>query len=206
MVMKRLRQWPWFSKEKPYYGRITDVKSYVQKSYQEEPKLVEVLRLPLTPRLMVNAFGRAKACSLMAIDHIMGYDTGVEDDATRRAKINAMARRCLYFPGRGTPVATMGILWRLMGYRVRASFVLRFSRMERELKAGRPFILNLAWGDYPAHTVTVIGYQKWQVGGKELPFLIVADGWSASDRYIDFRAMKAWGTGTVANVFYGRLT
>ena len=57
----------------------------------------------------------------------------------------------------------------------------------------QPALLNIAFGFYRRHTVALVGYQIWQSTGSGRPrnrlFLKVFDGWSRSERLIDFTAI-----------------
>ncbi|NLY09532.1 MAG: hypothetical protein GXZ11_06505 [Tissierellia bacterium] len=195
---------PLFQRRGPAYGRISNIREYLLYSYKNEGTLIEENILDFTPRHMHDWYGKAKACSLMAIDMIIGYHENEEDNEERRRKIIKRAKKFLYFDWRGTPVWAVPMIWRGLGYKVRHSMIVDFNEMKRELDAGYPFIMNLAWGDYPAHTITIIGYQIWEIGFRKVKVLVVADGWSNRIRYIDYNAMTSISRGTLASIVFGR--
>ncbi|MDR0812600.1 MAG: C39 family peptidase [Oscillospiraceae bacterium] len=62
-----------------------------------------------------------------------------------------------------------------------------------EIDAGRPVLLNITFGDYSDHTVTVIGYEIYtdNTGALKHSFLKVWDGWSSETRYIDYNLFSS---------------
>lgn len=73
-----------------------------------------------------------------------------------------------------------------------------------ELTARRPFLMNIARGDYARHTVLVTGYESWRAdgdAGTERHLLIVHDGWSDEPRLLDYTAfMRDLRSGIIASV------
>ena len=80
---------------------------------------------------------------------------------------------------------------RLPAIRGRSRYVRRFATIRREVDAGRPVLLNLSFGDYPGHTVTITGYCIYRsVRGRKRVFLRTVDGWSDRPSYIDWHRAK----------------
>ena len=69
-------------------------------------------------------------------------------------------------------------------------YVWDFNTVKKEIDAGNPLLFNIAFGYYEDHTVTVIGYSEFSRGTgifKETKkFIKVYDGWTNSNRYIDY--------------------
>ncbi len=65
--------------------------------------------------------------------------------------------------------------------------------IRREIDAARPAVLNITFGPYRFHSVTVAGYRTWQQKTthdiREKLFVKVFDGWTNEVRTIDFSAM-----------------
>lgn len=66
------------------------------------------------------------------------------------------------------------------------TYLWDFSTFTKEIDAGRPVLLNISFGYYADHTVTVVGYSEFKRGNEIRRFLKVYDGWTTSDRYIDY--------------------
>ncbi len=73
----------------------------------------------------------------------------------------------------------------------RSRYVRRLATLRRELDAGRPALLNIAFGDYPGHTVTIAGYRAYrgQHGAVRL-YLRTIDGWRDAPSYIDWHRAR----------------
>lgn len=67
-------------------------------------------------------------------------------------------------------------------------------RMLRLTGQNQPYLMNIAFGHYGFHTVTVTGCQLWQrkAAGRESRRLLlqVQDGWTTTPRYLDVSAMR----------------
>ncbi len=76
----------------------------------------------------------------------------------------------------------------------RSYIMAGWRRMVRLIEHNLPYLLNIAFGHYGFHTVTVTGCQLWQrkaAGRKGRRLLLqVQDGWSVTPRYLDVRAMR----------------
>jgi len=120
-------------------------------------------------------------------------------------QIESVAARHGYRPKRGrtNPLRIGSIvrqlfhLYQLQGQAGSALF-LSAHQISRELDAGRPVLMNLAFGHYHRHTVTVMGYQLWQdstqqTNHRQRHLWQVHDGWSETVRFIDHWALtRPW--------------
>jgi hypothetical protein len=162
-------------------------------------------------------------CSITALAFVFAYHrrnspqlTLPGDIQVLFAQLEKLATHHGYSPtkGRTNPLRISGLVraaWRQFGCRGRSRSVLQAGRrlMIREIDHNRPALLNIAFGYYRRHTVTLVGYQVWQKGGpakspqhlpsqfsqlrpsksSEITLLKVFDGWSRTVRYIDFSAL-----------------
>lgn len=116
--------------------------------------------------------------------------------------IRAMAVRHGYDPGRSglfydlfvyTPFAIGPMAseaWLLFGYprgNGRSRYLRRLHHLRNSLDNSRPALLNLSFGDYPSHTITVTGYRTYiRSGSRPRWYLRVFDGWCQHVRYLDW--------------------
>lgn len=120
-------------------------------------------------------------------------------------QVESIAARHGYRPKRGrtNPLRIGSIvrhlfhLYQLQG-QAGSTLFLSARQISRELDAGRPVLMNLAFGHYHRHTVTVVGYQLWQDSTRQTKhrqrhLWQVHDGWSEAVRFIDHWALtRPW--------------
>ena len=84
--------------------------------------------------------------------------------------------------------------WQAFGYEHGSGknrYVGRLRHIRAHLDMGMPVLLNLAFGDYPSHTLTVTGYRVYvRAGRRYRVYLRVFDGWSPETRYIDWTGAR----------------
>lgn len=190
------------------YAGITDPIAYVNDRYQPGWRLVEEERMLGVPALLQRAFENGRnSCTLTSITAIFsfyreqGYDAIPDDVVTLQRDVRAIALRHAFTDERGTPpiriAAIIREVWRYYGYTGRGSsrYVWTWRTFHREFKARSPFILNMANGYYKNHSVTGIGYLRFEKNGSpDVILLEVFDNRAASVRYIDFNAFNRWGS------------
>ncbi len=83
--------------------------------------------------------------------------------------------------------------WKRFGYESSKSNNIYFRRLKtikNSIDDMNPALLNIAWGDYKGHTVTVTGYRVFSSSREhcdDRTFVQVYDGWSEDIRYIDWK-------------------
>ncbi|MDD2458181.1 MAG: hypothetical protein PHQ83_06725 [Eubacteriales bacterium] len=120
-------------------------------------------------------------------------------------QIESVASHHGYRPKRGrtNPLRIGSIarhLFRLYHLQGQAGSTLFLSARKicHELDHARPVLMNLAFGHYRRHTVTIVGYQIWrdtikQPSNRQRVFWLVHDGWSQDVRFIDHWALtRPW--------------
>ncbi len=66
-------------------------------------------------------------------------------------------------------------------------YFFKRSSILSELRKNRPVLLNISFGDYANHTVTVVGCRIYhKEGAADRLFLAVYDGWARRLRYLDW--------------------
>ncbi|WP_010244117.1 C39 family peptidase [Acetivibrio cellulolyticus] len=87
-------------------------------------------------------------------------------------------------------------VWKKYGYTGSGSSLYVFTRgnFTYEIDKNRPALLNISFGYYGNHTVSMVGYRRYTkkniLGGEsEILFLKVYDNWTTDTRYIDYDAI-----------------
>ena len=114
---------------------------------------------------------------------------------------------------RGTPFITIRKIFHevLKKFKLPKAYVkygknlgFTFKTIQKELGKGNPLILSLnddGRDYYENHSITVIGYEIYKCGSKEIIMLAVQDNWYKSVGYVDFDKMSA-----VSSVHYSGTT
>lgn len=83
--------------------------------------------------------------------------------------------------------------WREFGYSDGGgnnSYFEKLKTIKKNIDNSTPLLLNLTFGDYPGHTVSVTGYKVFSKKGEgDLNFIQIYDGWSETVRYIDWKGL-----------------
>lgn len=83
--------------------------------------------------------------------------------------------------------------WKEFGYTEgygNNSYFLKLRTIKKNIDNSNPLLLNITFGDYSGHTVSVVGYKIFtKAGQKDLNFIQIFDGWSETVRYIDWKRL-----------------
>lgn len=82
--------------------------------------------------------------------------------------------------------------WKAFGYEKgegNNSYLHKLRTIRSNIDSSSPMLLNITYGDYKGHTVSVIGYKVFSKEGKDIPFVQIFDGWSKTVRYIDWKRL-----------------
>ena len=81
--------------------------------------------------------------------------------------------------------------WKAFGYfngGSNNSYLGKLGTIESNIDNSCPLLLNITYGDYKGHTVSVIGYKVFSKEcEKNITFVQIYDGWSDAVRYIDWK-------------------
>ncbi|TCI25894.1 hypothetical protein EVJ30_13540 [Exiguobacterium sp. SH5S13] len=193
---------------KKSYAGIIDPEAYMNDRYHGHWTLTSKQHIDGVPVLLQKAFNGGKNnCTLTSMTAIFRYyhDHGypnIPDDVfqlQQDAREIALAHQ--FKDEKGTPPTRISAivtkLWSRYGYDGHGSsrYLWKWSTFEREMSAGRPFILNMANGFYKNHSVTGIGYMIFKKPGfPDVVLLEVLDNRSQNIRYIDFNEFNFWGS------------
>jgi len=195
------------------YGGIEYLDRYIEIEYgegweQKTGKYIEGI-----PNFKQDSFGPGNQnnCTLASITRIMKYysDMGLNEIPSDIQDIYSTVREIGvehgYEPGKSglfrdlfiyTPFEIKTMVretWNKFGYAGSKSSNYYFRKLniiKINIDEMNPVLLNIAFGDYRGHTVTVIGYKVFgsnRVHQSDLSFVMVLDGWSEKIRYIDWK-------------------
>lgn len=170
---------------------------------------VPLLISPAPPALLIRDIRKGRGgCSLTALTSLFTWlrQTGItmalpEAPDALYDTISQIAAGHGFRPasGRTNPFRLASIIRRIW-HRIgqpgsgRSYLMAGPRRMERLIRQNHPYLMNIAFGHYGFHTITVTGCQLWQrkaAGRKSRRLLLqVQDGWSATPRYLDVEAMR----------------
>lgn len=202
------------------YGGIADPDLYVSGVCGAGMKLVREVRVPEVPSFTMNEFeASAPNCVPTAVTRIaawlLGYPADACTDAEKKLYERIRGIACLhgYDPGgkglwyelvRYPPWCIDNILQQALrscaGPTVRAKsryLFLRAQIADRLARCGRPMLLNIAFGDYPGHTVTLVGFREYRDASARRTRLLaeVRDGWRPDALWIDLQRMPPFDAG-----------
>lgn len=146
-------------------------------------------------------------CTLVALCNIMqhyakeDYPMISKDIMERYKVVRKQAALCGYDGKKGIPVYKnrkfANLFCRAMfakkQIKARARYLISKRRAIASIDANQPFLLSLASGYYFDHTVAVYGYANYTNNrtGKTYTFLMLADGWHDSCRYLAWTHTRA---------------
>lgn len=61
-----------------------------------------------------------------------------------------------------------------------------YNPVKKEIDKRHPLIMNIAFGKYQGHTVTVSGYKIFKFKNMKIKFIELFDGWSKNVSYLDY--------------------
>lgn len=208
-LQKRLKSYPGQLRG---YALTEPIEAYLVARYGESWQRVNQVTIDaIGPPLLMEDFRPGIGCctitALTAVFSLIQKSQEIpllpRDERLLFDQIEALAARHGYRPKRGrtNPLrigAIVRALFRRFGMSGQAGSVLCLPahQIRRELDAGWPVLLNIAFGYYHRHTVAVVGYQLWQSVGPDAQvrrqnlLWLVQDGWSREVRLIDHRAFS----------------
>jgi hypothetical protein len=173
--------------------------------------------------LMSSFTNNSNHCVITALTYVFDYHrrnngkTAIPSNIqTLFNDIKTVATANGYTPTGGTPPTKIDNIikdvWTKYGYSGTGSSVYVFSEstFKTEIDNNRPALLNISFGYYGNHTVTMIGYLVYSkstfLGSTERFFMRVNDGWTTSVRYIDYDAITNPFSGDFSTLSISRIT
>lgn len=194
------------------YGGIEDTKKYVDGKYGFGWTESKAVSIPGIASFMQSEFERnSNNCTLASITRIMKYysDRGYSDIPPDIKEIYKIVREIGvehgYDPKKTGLLRDLFVYtpwdidnmvkdtWKAFGYAKGDGdndYVCKLKTIKSNINNSSPLLLNITFGDYKGHTVSVIGYKVFsKEGEKNITFVQIFDGWSDTVRYIDWKKL-----------------
>lgn len=194
------------------YGGIVDTTMYVNATFGSgwiEAETVSITGIAGFAQQELEEY--ANNCTLASITRIMKYysDRGYANIPSDIKEIYTEVRKIGvahgYDPKKNSILRDLFVYtpwdidnmvrdtWRAFGYTNgdgRNSYFLKLNTLKSNINNSNPLLLNITYGDYKGHTVSVIGYKVFsKEGEKDITLVQIFDGWSETVRYIDWKKL-----------------
>ncbi|MBL7574714.1 Peptidase_C39 like family protein [Peptoniphilus asaccharolyticus DSM 20463] len=177
------------------YEVVDYLYGYITKNYSGAV-LVEENSLDL-PNFLQNEFKQPnKNCSIVSITRVISYYQDYFSNISEQEifdQVFTIAKSYGFSDAIGTlPVKIDDIMkdyFRFYGIKIKAKgkyFSNFYNPVKSEIDKGRPLLMNIAFGEYHNHTVTITGYKIFKFKGMNIKFIEVIDGWRKTKTYIDY--------------------
>ena len=82
------------------------------------------------------------------------------------------------------------------------TYTWTYSTYTTEVTNNRPALINITFGYYADHSVTLVGYRTYTKSlSTDKGFLKVYDGWTTANRYIDYASYNISTTASITKIF-----
>ncbi len=194
------------------YGGIEDITKYVSAKYGAWWMESQNACIPGIPSFKQSELEEnANNCTLASITRIMKYYSNIGyvnipvDINKIYKKVREIGVKHGYHPKKSglfrdlfiyTPWEIDNMVrdtWKEFGYTEGSGnnvYLRKLSIIKSNIDNFNPLLLNITFGDYEGHTVSVIGYKVFSGGNKKsITFVQIFDGWSNTIRYIDWKGL-----------------
>lgn len=175
--------------------KILNLQDYMEKHYPHAQLLAQ--RQLVLPNFLQSEFidGRNN-CSLASITRVLEYHLGwnrqdIYDEVMEIALTFGFRPDYGTFPTKIDDITKE--FYRRHGLKgtCRGIYMGNFYRpIQREIDRGNPLVMNVGWGYYKDHSLTVVGYALYRWRGMKIKMLAVLDGWSREVRYLDYTQLN----------------
>lgn len=179
------------------YEVITNLEEYIDRTYPGA-EVVEIKSLEL-PEFVQSEFGDGKNnCTLASILRVFMYHRDKfkilpESEESLYSTIKDAADIYFFNVFNGTlPMTISRIIKRSaeeyeLNIKTKGHYNGNFyNPIKREIDNRRPLLMNIGFGKYKRHTVTISGYISLKYRGMNVYILEVYDNWSRYKRFIDY--------------------
>ena len=179
------------------YEVITNLEEYIDRTYPGA-EVVEMKSLKV-PEFIQSDFGDGKNnCTLVSILRVFMYHRDKfnilpESENALYDSIKEAADTYFFNVFRGTlPVTISKIIKKSaedyeLDIKTKGHYNGNFyNPVKREIDQRRPLLMNIGFGKYKSHTVTICGYTTLKYRGMNINILEVYDNWSSYKRFIDY--------------------
>lgn len=179
------------------YEAIDYLNDYINSTYNGA-ELIEEKSLPLDNFIQNDFFLSDKNCSLVAMTRIIKYFFEPFNNIPFNQKdiyseIYNIALQYGFNLKTGTPPTKIDYI--LSDYFEKINMKVEskdyylpnfYNPIKREIDNNRPLIMNIAFGEYNNHSITVTGYKIYRFKNMNVKFVEVYDGWKRTHSYIDY--------------------
>ena len=179
------------------YEAIDFLKNYIDSNYNGAV-LLEEKSLILDNFIQNDFFLSDKNCSLVAMTRIIKYYCEPFNNIPYNSKdiykeIYNIALHYGFNLRTGTPPTKIDYIlsdyFEKIGIEIKSKdyYLPNFYKpIKKELDNNRPLIMNIAFGEYNNHSITITGYKIYKYKHMNIKFLEVYDGWKRTHSYIDY--------------------
>lgn len=179
------------------YEAIDNLNKYIKSKYPHA-KLKEEKSLPMDNFIQNEFPNSEKNCSLVSITRLIKYYSNPynnipSDNLDIFLSVYDISLEYGFNNITGThPTKIDNIIsdyFKSINIKTRAKghyFSNFYSPLKKEIDNNRPLIMNIAFGEYNNHSVTVTGYKIYKFKNMNINFIEVYDGWKKTHSYIDY--------------------
>lgn len=185
------------SKKYYEYEVIDYLYGYINKNYNNA-KLISEKSIDLENFIQNDFSNQNRNCSLVAITRIIKYYTNTIDILPKNEQeifnqVFNIAKSYGFNDITGTfPTKIDNIIKDYFdNYNIKVIakghyFPNFYNPLKSEIDNNRPLIMNIAFGKYSNHSVTVSGYKIFKYKNMKIKFIELYDGWTRKHSYIDY--------------------
>ena len=185
--------------------RITqyNLKKYLRETYKIVSQPSSQKQLDNFVPLLQRDYGEANDCTLTSMTAIIFYLSQQQlDIQTVYNFVEKTAKKYGYKGDRGTHFFTIRKIFQtaLNNFSLPKAYGkylkgagYSFADIKAEINKGNPIILSMhndGKDYYENHSITIVGYETYVLGKKEIPMLIVYDNWYKAISYVDYNKMS----------------
>lgn len=188
-----------------------NVKSYLKQTYGcRTPILKQQQKLEDFPVLLQADYGEVNDCTLTSMTAIVYFLSQKKYSINDiYAQVEKIAKKYGYKGTRGTPYVTIRKIFHeaLKKFKLPKAYVkykAKFKYIQQQIGRGNPLILSIQNDGrdyYINHSVTVVGYEIYECGDRQIPMILIQDNWYKSIGYIDFERISG-----ISAIHYSELT
>lgn len=176
-----------------------NLEQYLKDTYKGNPVRQQQKFLDgFTPLLQKN-YGGENDCTLTSMTAIVYFlSKSKYEIQSIYDYVEKIAKKYFYRSATGTPYITTNKIFAevLKNYKLLAPTArygkdigYTFSYIQNQIAKNNPLILSITDDGkdyYKNHSVTIVGFEKWKVGNKEVQMIAIYDNWYSSISYVDY--------------------
>lgn len=179
------------------YEKISNIKNYIDKNYPGA-EIVEMKSIRLMDFLQSDFEDGKYNCTLVSILRVLmngidRFETVPESKEALYQDIKKAASKYHFDEIKGTmPLMISKIIKNVaseygLDLKSKGHYLGNFyNPIKREIDKNRPLIMNIGFGEYGSHSVTISGYMTLKFKGMKIHILEIYDNWTKSKRFIDY--------------------